>query len=312
MPRHVRSCSVRWTPFGVLMGLAVWAVSTLGAVAQHSGGRMHDAGSTRQHHGDMPFHSSRQETFTAPGTRLVLRNDRGDVTLRSDPAARAVTALVTVRAEALTQQEADRVLAKLKASMAASGPGEILAEGDGPDHLNYCSAEISWVITTPADCELRVNTGMGEIVASETRAAAVLQTGMGDITVEGLAGALEARTGMGAIDVKGSGAMRLSTGMGSISIQPVGSVIEPIRAESGMGDVELVFAEGFKACLNAKTDLGEVEFLGGVRIHDAGRRDDDGLDLSGSFRGDIGGPGGPDVRLSSGTGDIRVRIAAAE
>lgn len=300
--------------FGVLIGFLAAVMPLSVACAGKPGGGMDGtkvAGAHEKHRNDLRFEASRQETLTAVGSRLVLDNDTGDVTLRADPSARAMTAQVRVKAKGKTQAEADALLARIAATMAASAkPGEVLAKGDLPEHLTNSWGEVSWVITVPAECALQINTGMGDVHAEGSRGGATLESGMGDVVAEAFSGALDAKTGMGDVEANGEGPMKLTTGMGTISVRATGT--DPISADTGMGDVELTVADGFKARVNATTGMGEVEFIGGVTVSagksNGGRRRESGP--SGSFQGDIGGPGGPDIRLSSGTGDIRIQAGA--
>jgi DUF4097 and DUF4098 domain-containing protein YvlB len=193
---------------------------------------------------------------------------------------------------------------------------------------------ISYEITIPADTALQVNTGSGEINAEGVRAAAKLHTGSGDIRVrdlgpqsrletgsgsirvESAAAPLFASTGSGSIqaDLTGSGDVEVHTGSGGVEVRGVngglrartgsghisadGSVKGPWQLHAGSGSVRMALSSNSGFNLDVHTGSGSIHSDLPITVQGTlGRRE-----LRGSVRG-----GGPDVEVSTGSGDVDIR-----
>jgi hypothetical protein len=193
---------------------------------------------------------------------------------------------------------------------------------------------ISYELTIPADTTLEVNTGSGEINAEGVRASAKLHTGSGDIRVRDLgpqsrletgsgsirvesaaapifastgsgsiqadltgSGDVEVHTGSGGVEVRGvNGGLRARTGSGHISAD--GNVKGPWQLHAGSGSVRMALSSNSGFNLDVHTGSGSIHSELPITVQGTlGRRE-----LRGSVRG-----GGPDVEVSTGSGDVDIR-----
>jgi DUF4097 and DUF4098 domain-containing protein YvlB len=193
---------------------------------------------------------------------------------------------------------------------------------------------ISYEITVPADTTLGVNTGSGEISAEGIRAPTKLHTGSGDIRGRDLGPQSHMETGSGGIqaasvaapfsastgsgdiqaELTGSGDVDLHTGSGSVRVRGVngglkartgsgelgadGNVKGPWQLHSGSGSIRLALSssEGFN--LDVHTGSGSINSSLPITVQGTFNRHE----LKGAVHG-----GGPDVEVSTGSGDIELR-----
>jgi len=159
---------------------------------------------------------------------------------------------------------------------ASSGSGDVTDEGVGVN--------------------ARLNTGSGTIHATGLKDSFTVGTGSGDIYAEQVgSGDVTARTGSGSIELKNlSGGVKADTGSGDIKLS--GQPKADWRVRTGSGGVEL-WAERSPFTLDASTGSGDIKtdremvVQGSIDKHH----------VSGRING-----GGPMVRVSTGSGDIRV------
>lgn len=159
------------------------------------------------------------------------------------------------------------------------------------------------------------NTGSGNLHASNLGAGAKLQTGSGNIVADGVNG--DARLGTGSGDIQARfvnpGEVRATTGSGSIHLENVsggltahtgsgtveasGKPRSGWQIGSGSGSVKLHLPSGTAFTLDAQVSSGDIEtsvpltMQGSVNKH--------------HVHGTVGG-GGPEVRVQTGSGDIRI------
>ncbi len=190
--------------------------------------------------------------------------------------------------------------------------GNIVRVGMNQGNLHNIS--IDYEIEAPADAYLdagtgsgsltddgvgmdaRLHTGSGSIHATGLRDGFSLDTGSGSIYAEATGdGDAKAETGSGSIDLRGvHGGLRAHTGSGGIKV--AGTPAGPWRLNTGSGGVELwTGSAGFT--LDAHTGSGSI-------------RCDRQIAMQGSLgrhhvMGSVGG-GGPMVRVSAGSGSIRI------
>jgi DUF4097 and DUF4098 domain-containing protein YvlB len=142
----------------------------------------------------------------------------------------------------------------------------------------------------------RLNTGSGSIHATGLKDSFAVETGSGDIYAEQVgAGDVKAHTGSGEIELKNlAGGLKAETGSGDIKLG--GQPKADWRISTGSGTVEL-WADRSAFTLDASTGSGEIKtdremvVQGSLEKHH----------ISGKING-----GGPMVRVSTGSGDIRV------
>jgi DUF4097 and DUF4098 domain-containing protein YvlB len=193
---------------------------------------------------------------------------------------------------------------------------------------------ISYEITVPADTTVQAGSGSGEIQVQGVRSPVKLHTGSGDIRVqdlgpqshvdtgsgtiraESVAAPFSAGTGSGEIqaDLTGSGDVEVHTGSGGIRIRGVkgglrartgsgsinadGEVKGPWQLHSGSGSIRMALSSGGGFNLDVHTSSGSIHSDLPITIQGTiGRRE-----LKGAVRG-----GGPEVEVSTGSGDVDIR-----
>jgi DUF4097 and DUF4098 domain-containing protein YvlB len=193
---------------------------------------------------------------------------------------------------------------------------------------------ISYEITVPADTTVQAGSGSGEISVQGVRSPVKLHTGSGDIRVqdlgpqshvdtgsgtiraESVAAPFSAGTGSGEIqaDLTGSGDVEVHTGSGGIRIRGVkgglrartgsgsinadGEVKGPWQLHSGSGSVGMALSSSGGFNLNVHTSSGSIHSDLPITVQGTlGHHE-----LKGAVRG-----GGPEVEVSTGSGDIDLR-----
>ncbi len=185
----------------------------------------------------------------------------------------------------------------------------------GTHHENLRNISIDYEIQAPADVFLEASSGSGDVTDDGIGQNAKLSTGSGNIRATGLRGGFSVDTGSGNIeagqigqgDVKAQtgsgnielhdlhGALRAGTGSGDIKV--TGAPAGEWKLETGSGNIELWPAGNTGFTLDASTSSGNVHT-------------DQQMQVQGSFdkhhiTGKVHG-GGPTVRISTGSGDIRI------
>jgi hypothetical protein len=184
----------------------------------------------------------------------------------------------------------------------------------GGDHRNLGNISIDYEIQAPTDAYLDAGSGSGNVTDEGVGANAKLSTGSGSIHATGLQGGFTAGTGSGNIYIEqiGSGDVKASTGSGSIELKNLhgglqagtgsgnikvdGTPAAPWRLHTGSGSVEL-WTGNAGLTLDASTGSGSVHSDREIASH--GTMDHHHV------KGTIGG-GGPEVRVETGSGSIRV------
>ncbi len=197
---------------------------------------------------------------------------------------------------------------------------------------HHQGANIVVVITHPADIEVEVSTGDGDIIADELNGRTSLRSGDGDIQVTSLSADASIATGDGDIHIEElAGDVSLASGDGDIWVESITG--SGTRIATGDGDVSL---SDVRSEIQVATGDGDIEVhiseLHEVKIHsgdgditvyapsDAGadlRIEAEDLDLASVFRvvgrirnnrieGTMNG-GGPLLELRTNDGTVRLR-----
>jgi hypothetical protein len=170
----------------------------------------------------------------------------------------------------------------------------------------YVSIDIT--VGLPADIELSIHTGSGDVNLAERNAPVEITTGSGDLEVAAAAHDLEARTGSGDIEVgKAGGEVNFHTGSGDVYAREVEG---PLDVSTGSGDVSLRSVAGDFEIGTGSGDV-EVEISAGDAQASTGSGDislshhTGGVDLSTSS-GDV------ILGLDGGRGDVMIKTASGE
>jgi len=184
----------------------------------------------------------------------------------------------------------------------------------GGDHRNLGNISIDYEIQAPPDTYLDAGSGSGNITDEGVGANAKLHTGSGSVHATGLQGGFTAGTGSGNIYAEqiGTGDVKASTGSGSIELKNLhgglqagtgsgkikvdGTPAAPWRLHTGSGSVEL-WTNNAGLIMDASTGSGGIHSDRDIVSHGTMDRH--------HVKGAIGG-GGPEVRISTGSGSIRV------
>jgi DUF4097 and DUF4098 domain-containing protein YvlB len=193
---------------------------------------------------------------------------------------------------------------------------------------------ISYEVTVPPDTSLQGHTGSGNIGVEGLRKGAAVTTGSGDVTLRDIGASSNAHTGSGSIkaqdvslpftahtgsgsieaDLTGSGDAEVQTGSGSVRLRGVkgglrgrtgsgdltvdGTVGGSWNLHTGSGSVRMALGSGQGFNLYAHTGSGSVHSDLPITVQGSLNRHE----LKGSVRG-----GGPEVDVSTGSGDIDIR-----
>lgn len=185
----------------------------------------------------------------------------------------------------------------------------------GVHHENLHNLSIDYEIQAPADAYLDAGSGSGNVTDDGVGENAKLNTGSGSIHATGLHGSFTVNTGSGNIYAEqiGQGDVKANTGSGTIELKDVKG---GLRAETGSGNIKVdgTPAEDWKL----QTGSGSVQFTPGntaftldASTGSGSVHTDRDMVVQGSFdkhhiTGKFNG-GGPTVRISTGSGDIRVQ-----
>lgn len=184
----------------------------------------------------------------------------------------------------------------------------------GGDHHLFSNISIDYEIQAPPDAYLDAGSGSGNVTDEGVGANAKIGTGSGSIHATGLQGGFTISTGSGNIyaEQTGTGDVKASTGSGSIELK---NLRGGLQAGTGSGNIKV---EGTPAApWRLHTGSGSVELWTGNAglILDAstgsgGIHSDRAIVSQGTMdrhhvKGASGG-GGPEVRISTGSGSIRI------
>jgi hypothetical protein len=189
--------------------------------------------------------------------------------------------------------------------------GNIVRIGRLPQ--NFSGISVDYEIEAPANAFLNASSGSGNVSDDGVGENASLHSGSGNIHATGLGGGFDVSTGSGNIyaEQAGEGDVRASTGSGNIELRSLhgglvahtgsgevkvgGTPASQWSVHTGSGNVELWPGNaGFN--LNASTGSGDVR-----SDRPLAGRSGNHHHVTGSLNG-----GGPEVRVSTGSGDIRV------
>jgi DUF4097 and DUF4098 domain-containing protein YvlB len=181
-------------------------------------------------------------------------------------------------------------------------------------HTQYNNVSIDYVVTAPSGTNVNANSGSGDVNVTGLNAPLKASTGSGDIFAKNLTGDISlstgsgdvhawmngsqstsAKTGSGTIELNGvAGGLQAETGSGDITVS--GQPGDSWKLETGSGSVTL--NTGHSAYnLDASTSSGDVHSDPPLTTHGTLSRS--------HITGEING-GGPTVRVSTGSGDIRI------
>lgn len=168
------------------------------------------------------------------------------------------------------------------------------------EHFSFGHRSIRVELQVPAESDLDLHTGDGNVSIDAVKGNQRVRTGDGNVTARGLDGTLSATTGDGNIDVDGRfEQLDLRSGDGHIEADArTGSKMAMgWSLSSGDGDITLRVPDGFAADLDAHTGDGRVSVDFPVTMSGSMRE--------GTVRSKLNG-GGSILTLRSGDGNLRI------
>ncbi|MGB8259002.1 MAG: DUF4097 family beta strand repeat-containing protein [Terracidiphilus sp.] len=184
----------------------------------------------------------------------------------------------------------------------------------GGHHENLHNIGIDYEIQAPENSFLEASSGSGDIKIDGVGENAKLSTGSGSIRATGLHGGFSVDTGSGDIyaEQTGEGDVKAQTGSGSIELRNLrgglragtgsgnirvgGAPLAPWKLETGSGSVE-IWPGSAPLTLDASTGSGSIHSDHEMMTQGSNDRHH----VTGKLNG-----GGPTVRVSTGSGDVRV------
>jgi hypothetical protein len=283
-----------------------------------------------------------EKTFAVqPGGNLKAATQGGHITIRTADTQK-VQVLVKQVIRASTEAEADEILKKLELTLEQSG-NDVTAEakyeprGAGKWFGNWPPVSVSFEVTVPKHFNLNLNTSGGHIKVASLRGNVRARTSGGDLEFDRIDGDIDAHTSGGDITLKeGTARAKLHTSGGDIAVERTGgptevstsggnitlkSVEELLSATTSGGDVEALITGPIKQDLTLSTSGGKVMVAvakstgfhldastsgGDVRADGITITLEKGGSGKSKLVGSVNG-GGPELKLRSSGGDIRIR-----
>lgn len=266
----------------------------------------------------LPAHADAQFERTlhvGSGTMLHITTGAGDVRL-SKGAADTIHIVGIVKRGCGWGNWGDRPTESQVQAIANNPPieqtGNIVSIGAHMHTMNCLY--IQYRIEAPADVQLEVTTGAGDITDNGVGQQSHLRTGSGDIRGTGLTNGFSAGTGSGNIVIEsgGSGDVRASTGSGDITLHNLSGGLRATTGSgnlhvsgtprtgwylsTGSGDIGLTLGSA-SFTLDAHTGSGDIRCNAGNMSEVQSSHHD--------FHARIGG-GGSTVEAHSGSGNIHI------
>ena len=275
--------------------------------------------------------------------QLMVRTQGGAISVRTDP--KASTVVVTARQvlETSSESEADQLLSKLTLEIEQSG-SEIKAQARYPDRpagftwKKWPPVIVHFDVSVPSGFNADLATSGGDITLTDLQGNAKVATSGGDLRLGRIRGSVEGSTSGGditlgshteAAKLKTSGgdirvveslasatlttsggdivvemakaAVNATTSGGDVRVKLADVVVGPVGLVSSGGDISVTLGKTSAFHLDASTSGGEVKVPGLVLEIEKGAPGKSRLVAR------VNG-GGPEVKLKTSGGDVRVSV----
>ncbi len=179
----------------------------------------------------------------------------------------------------------------------------------------FRNISIDYEITTPRGSNVNAGSGSGDLQISGVSGGLKASTGSGSIDANGIGGAVALDTGSGDIkaDLNSPSSTKVQTGSGSIRVN---GVVGGLKAGTGSGDIEIQGQPTSDWKLETGSGsvtlaVGNAHFSLDASTGSGTVHSDPPISTHGSLEkhhimGEING-GGPMVRVSTGSGDVRIK-----
>lgn len=276
----------------------------------------------------MPPRSNGTVTL-APGGRLVVEADRGEVEIVGDSAMESVTYEAeggrvdvghggdAARIEARAPR-ALRVRVPQRASVAFDGSASIRVRGIRGDVEADCG--LGGIDVEDVEGDVRVDAGLGPVRVARVRGDVEVDAGAGSVRLEAIEGRVTVDSGAGsvrgselhgevvvdsgagAVELEGVGAGRVvvDSGAGHVRLRFTRSPAAPARVDAGTGRIVLELAPDVAADVELYSRRGVVDVKAPPSLVEIERG-------RGVFRGRVNG-GGQLIRVEAEFGPVELRV----
>ena len=275
-----------------------------------------------------PFKSMQRVSLTAelPSQRLRIMGTIGDITVRAEPGAKAVEAIITKVTRGSSQARADEALDEIQISfeMQDKEKSTVIAKSSHPYSSETASYAVRWEVTTPPELTVEIETsvgdvrvegctgevsvagGIGNVVVGGAKSPGsslgpvTITNEVGDVRVDHVTHELRASAGIGGIRASASGKVDLKTSVGGVRLRLLQGSSEDVQIRASIGDIHVAMPEGWKGKVLADADIGSTSahlgslFMGSVRH----RRH--------HFTADLGDASQPVLQAMTEVGDVHL------
>lgn len=272
---------------------------------------------------DVELSTKASETVTVsiadPANKIRLQNMVGDVIVRADASATAVTAEAVKIGKGVDDGAAKAALAEISVSVGPSADesGLIVLEAKHPSGKMGHGYEVKWTVTAPPGVVVDIAGNVGDISVYGFSAGGTIKSNVGDIDVKdvgggvtitsnvgdvkanGITGGATITTSTGDIEVQGAGLFSAKTSTGDVEVRVSGSEIADLRASTSTGDVDVTLPTTWKGKIKASSSVGDIE------IRAAGFARGDGTSRK-SVSGTINGGGDASIEVTCRVGDVTI------
>lgn len=279
-----------------------------------------------------PFKSTQQVSLTAdvPSQRLRIVGTIGDITVKAEPGATAVKAIITKVTRGSSQERADEALDEIEVSfeMQDKEGTTVLATSSHPRGSGTASYVVRWEVTAPPELTLEIETSVGDVRVEGCTGEVSVAGGIGTVVVVGAKGSasplgpvtitnevgdirvdkvtkeLRASAGIGGIRASASGKADLMTSVGSVRLKLLKGSSEDVQIRTSIGDIHVAIPDDWKGKVLADANIGSTSahlgslFMGSVRH----RRH--------HFTADLGDASQPVLQAMADVGDVHLRTYA--
>ena len=250
------------------------------------------------------FEKRASEQLFAPvsGSRIVVVNNVGAVSVTADPAATDVRAHVVRVGKGGSPTSAAKALEEVTASLEAQPDGTIRASVIHPNPSGANRYEVIWEIVAPPALAVQITNTVGEVKVVEFAGPIDISTDVGEVTVLGSQSGTSVRIDVGDAEVRSLPPISIVSDVGDIDLDVLPGASGAVVARTDVGSIDMRLPRGGWGELDVLTGTGDVD----VNLSDLGltgvKRSDE------RFSATLVGGQGAKVEARSGVGDVRVDV----
>jgi hypothetical protein len=259
-----------------------------------------------------------QRTLTVAGpVQLEVSTGSGHIDVKPGSSGRVeVRSMFRVSERGRLRQEAENIARQLESNPPIEQTGNVIRIGHIDDSDARRNVTINYMVTVPADTQLRSRTGSGNQTIAGLAGPVDASTGSGDIAADNIGDAFRGSTGSGSIRMSQTspGSVEVSTGSGSVDLHAIkgslrvrtgsggvtvdGEATGPWDLQTGAGSINIRLPEQAAFTVDAHTGSGRITVDHPLTITGTVRRSE----VRGTVRG-----GGVALNARTGSGSIRIQ-----